>query len=83
MIRHQDQTNVRSVKVGEHGPSISHLSFDRSMDVRFRLITALRNTGIAVQSVQDAADANMFRSDSEKCRRNSRIPHALIHGSFF
>ena len=47
-----------------HGPTISHLSFDRSIDVRFRLIIALRNTGIAVQSVQDAADANMFRSDS-------------------
>ena len=39
-----------------HGPTISHLSFDRSMDVRFRLITALRNTGIAVQSVQDSTE---------------------------
>ena len=47
------------------------------------LRTRLRNTGIAVQSVQDAADANMFKSDLEKCRRNRRVPHALIYGSVF
>jgi hypothetical protein len=41
----------------------------------------LRYTDFAVQSDQVTAvtQANMFRLDVKKCRRNRRIPHALIH----
>jgi hypothetical protein len=46
-------------------------------------MTALRKTGFAVQSVQDA-DSHTGKyvhtvSDLKKCRRNRRIPHVLIH----